>query len=371
MLLPADTLWVDDPDDLRARLPAAAVRIGLDTEFIRERTYWPHLALVQIALEQDGAPPLILLVDAQRPGMTNALRPLLADPAIVKIMHSASEDLVALQHACGELPAPLFDTQVAAGLAGIGAGLSYQRLLGDVLGVLIDKGQTRSDWTRRPLAPAQLQYAADDVRHLLTLHDVLNERLQLLDRVPWLVQDCARQLSNYRSEGERWPHMAVRGAQGLHRDGQVRLLRLLRWRDAYARASDRPRNWIFDHALALQLAANPPQDQAGLQQQLDVQPKSPRKLAAAIWKALSTPLPDEAKMPLATPEGHDKATLQRLQQAVAAHSAELGLPDGVLASRRGLVALLEEARWPDALSGWRRAELEALLMPLLQAPSPH
>jgi len=369
MQLPADTHWIETPEALRARLASVNTRVGLDTEFIRERTWWPHLALVQIALKRTDTAPQILLVDAQRPGINDALRPLLADQSVLKIMHSASEDLIALHHACGVLPAPLFDTQTAAALTGVGAGLGYQRLLGDVLGILIDKGQTRSDWTRRPLSDAQLNYAAEDVRHLFALNDALSERLHLLERMPWLEEDCARQLSQYSDEGEPWPHLSLRGAQMLDRDSQVRLLRLLRWRDALARERDRPRGWILDNALALQLAAKPPRDQNTLQRQLDAHPKSPRKLGAAIWKALNTPLADEANLPLAAPDDYDKQTLQRLQHAVAARSAELGLPDGVLATRRGLLALMEQGRWPASLSGWRRAELEPVLAPLLPSVS--
>jgi len=364
MPLSADTCWIDDPDHLRRRLSEVATRVGLDTEFIRERTFWPQLAVVQIAFARADGALQIILADAQRPGMCEALRPLLAEPSILKIMHSASEDLVALHHACGVLPAPLFDTQIAAGLAGIGAGLGYQRLLGDLLGVLIDKGQTRSDWSRRPLSEAQLRYAAEDVCHLFALHDALSERLHLLQRMVWLEEDCARQLSQYSDAGERWPHLALRGAQALEPDAQLRLLRLLRWRDAYARERDRPRNWIVDNALALQLAAAPPGEVSALQRELGAHPKAPRKLDTAIWKALNTPLADEAELPLAHPEEFDKQALQRLQRAVAVRSAELGLPDGVLAPRRGLVALLEQGRWPDMLSGWRRAELEAVLTPL-------
>jgi len=370
MLFPADTQWIDDPDQLHRALSTIGGRVGLDTEFIRERTFWPQLAVVQIACARAQASsspsPSILLVDAQHPGMCAALRPLLCDRQVLKIMHSASEDLVALHHACGVLPAPLFDTQIAAGLVGVGAGLGYQRLLGDVLGIVIDKGQTRSDWSRRPLSEAQLRYAADDVRHLFALHDALHERLQVLDRLAWQEEDCARQLSHYSPGGEPWPHLALRGAQALDRDGQIRLLRLLRWRDSHARAHDRPRNWILDNALALQLAAAPPADMPALQQRLAGAAKAPRKLGTAIWAALHATLADETQMPLAQPETFDKATLHALQHAVAAHSAELGLPDGVLASRRSLVALLEQARWPDALSGWRRAELEPVLRPVLE-----
>ena len=137
--------WITDPTILRQHLARRPARIGLDTEFIRERTWWPQLALVQIALggdrplddmpsdsphvastSQDSA---VLLLDTLSPGICETLAPLLVDPGVLKVVHSASEDLVALKRACGVVPAPLFDTQIAAGLAGVGAGMGYQRLV--------------------------------------------------------------------------------------------------------------------------------------------------------------------------------------------------------------------------------------------------
>jgi ribonuclease D len=365
------SLWIDDPAELAARLRAAPPRVGLDTEFVRERTWWPKLALVQVALEGGD----ILLVDALAPGMNEALAPMLADPAVLKVMHSASEDLVALQHACGVVPAPLFDTQVAAALAGIAAGAGYQRLVQDLLGVALPKGETRSDWLRRPLSAAQLEYAADDVLHLFALHDLLSTRLAEQGRDGWLREDAERTVTAAADPAlEPWPHLAMRSAQFLDAPAQHRLLRLLRWRDAHARRADRPRSWILDNELATALARKPPADRAALQRQLEATPKSPRALGDAIWAALETPLDDEADAPLARADDRDKARMRGLQDAVAALSAELGLPDGVLASRRWLQALLDAradgvADWPGPLSGWRRSLLEPRLAPLLAAPA--
>ncbi len=366
--------WITDPAVLTARLAAAPPRIGLDTEFIREKTYWPQLALVQIALEVgNGASETegddgILLVDPLAPGITAALAPVLADPSVLKIMHSASEDLVALKHSCGVVPAPLFDTQIAAAIAGIAAGMGYQRLVQDALGVALAKGETRSDWLRRPLSDAQLDYAADDVRHLFALHDALAGQLELLGRSAWLAEDCARMTTNAaRDELERWPHLGLRAAQFIGRDGQHRLLRLMRWRDVYARDTDRPRSWILDNDFAAQLARDALPDRAALQRLLDANPKAPRKLADQIWTALQTPLVDEADAPEPRTDERDKQALRKLQDATAARSVELGLPDGVLASRRWLELLQDGQDWPGALAGWRRVELEPALRPLLTA----
>ncbi|MEA9829139.1 ribonuclease D [Xanthomonas campestris pv. raphani] len=359
--------WITHPSELTERLQLRPSRIGLDTEFIRERTYWPQLALVQMAIGEE-----ILLIDPLIPGMTDALKDWLIAPDIVKVMHSASEDLVTFKCACGVLPRPLFDTQIAAALSGVGGGMGYQKLVQEVTGTLLTKGETRSDWMRRPLSPAQLEYAADDVRYLFAIHDALTAKLTAQDRLGWLAEDGERLLGTVEhDDGDRWPHVSLRTAQFLEPAAQRRLLRLLRWRDLQARQSDRPRSWILDNELASQLARFPPADLDALMRQFDKFPKAPRKLANAVWEALNTPLPDEDHAPLAqaSTDGN-KATLKRLQDAVAQRSRELELPDGILASRRHLETLIEQRSWPAALGQWRRDALEEDLLPLLDAATP-
>jgi len=359
----SEVFWIDQPSELLRRLQHAPARIGLDTEFIRERTFWPRLALVQMAVGED-----VLLVDALVPGMPAAIAAWLDAPHVLKVMHSSSEDLVTFRCACGTLPRPMYDTQVAAALSGFGAGMGYQRLVAQVTGTTLAKGETRSDWMRRPLSPAQLQYAADDVRHLDALYEATLARLRDLGREAWLQEDMARTLELAAAdEPERWPHLALRAAQFLDGSGQRRLLRLLRWREAHARAQDLPRSWVLDNDLAVELSRDPPADAPALQARLDALPKAPRKLGPALWQALSTPLEDEARMPAIAAEP-DRNAVRRLQDAVAAHSARLGLPDGVLASRKHLEALLESGSWPLLLAGWRQRELEPVLGPLLAAP---
>lgn len=359
--------WIDSPERLRACLAgwAAHEAVALDTEFVRERTWHPQLALVQIAV-----PGEVALIDPLSGDIAEALRPWLADTRVVKLMHSAGEDLQAFAHACGAVPAPLFDTQIAAAMSGYGAGIGYQKLVEQVVGVALPKGETRSDWLRRPLTPAQLEYAADDVRHLHALHAALAPRLDALGRRDWHAEDCARLAAQaQRDAPEAWPHLAVRSAQFLDADAQARLCRLLRWRERQARALDRPKNWILDGELAVSLARRPPVDLRGFHAFLDAQPKAPRRHRAELWAQLIAPLnDDERRIPLAAaPDDAQKSRLRQLQDAVAAESARRELPEGLLASRRHLEALLERGEWPSALAGWRRAILEPVLTPLLAA----
>ncbi|WP_235893632.1 ribonuclease D [Cognatilysobacter lacus] len=359
--------WIDSPDALRARLASPPARVGLDTEFIRERTYWPKLALVQIALPQADGGIEILLVDTLAPGIAEALAPLLADASVLKIMHSPSEDLVAFRQTCKQVPSPLFDTQAAAALAGVGAGMGYQKLVAEITGTALEKGETRSDWLRRPLSASQLQYAADDVQHLFELHDALTAKLDALGRRGWFQSDMARTMATaIEDPADRWPHLSMRTANFLDRDGQTRLLRLLRWRDAHARVADLPRSWVLDNELAATLARMSPSTPESIAEAVRAHPKGPRKLVDAIWTALGTPLPDEAEAPdAAVAERRDKSKVKALQDAVSRRAAELGVADAVLASRRMLEPLVDTGEWPESLEGWRREQLEPVLAPLL------
>ena len=357
--------WIDEPGALRARLSAwqGQARVGLDTEFIRERTFYPQLALVQLSV-----PGEVLLVDPLAPGVAEALRPLLADRAIEKVMHSASEDLQALLRGCGALPMPVFDTQVAAAMAGMGAGLGYQKLVGQVTGVELEKGETRSDWLRRPLSDSQLKYAADDVLHLHELHAALEAKLRALGRLDWLVADSERALQVAAGDGDDpMPHLALRGAQTLDAAGQARLRRLLRWRDAEARRSDRPKGWVLDTELAVQLSRRPFDNLHAFNALLDANPKSPRRARKELFEMLALPLDDEERqLPLnRAGEARDKQRLRGMQDAVAALAAALEIPEGLLCARRHLEVLMEGRGWPDALQGWRRSLLEPALAPLL------
>lgn len=352
--------WIDRSDALHHLLDDVPPLVGLDTEFMRTDTFLPRLALVQV---QVG--PHIALVDPTAGVDPAPLARALADPAHAIVMHSAGEDLEALATwncaiAC------LFDTQIAASFAGLGAGLGYQKLVREITGVELPKAETRSDWLRRPLSPEQLDYAEQDVVHLPELHAQLTARLVVRGYLGWFEQDCERLLERARNrEPDPEPQLGLRGAADWPRDAQALLRRVLRWREATARAIDRPRSWLLDDAHALDLVARPPHDASELAERT----KGLRALRSAqradLLEVLRAPIAEEERefVPIPrAPDARDKQVIARLKEAVVARAAELDLPDGLLCARRHLEALLATRRWPAALEGWRREVLHDVLM---------
>lgn len=331
---------------------------ALDTEFIRERTYHPQLALVQIA----GSDGRILLIDPTVAGMGQVLAPSIA--GCEALMHSASEDLQAFRHALGCLPSRLYDTQIAAAFAGYGLAIGYQPLVQQLLGIELAKAETRSNWLQRPLSAEQLEYAADDVRHLHELTAALDRQLDIRGHRERALADMARMLETARADSDdEQPHLGFRPAAKLDRLSQARLRRLLRWREQAARQRDLPKRWLLDNDLALELARRPPAQPEALAAQLAAS-RAARRLGAEIAPLLAAAIDaDEASMPLCRElDRVDRDRLKGLQEVVAEVALRMALPDGLLCARKHLEALLlEPERWPAALDGWRREALETPL----------
>jgi ribonuclease D len=355
--------WIAQDDALRQLLASPPARIGLDTEFMRTDTFWPRLALLQA--EVDGR---IALVDPTTGIDPAPLAAMLANPAHCCVMHSASEDLEALATWSCAI-ACLFDTQIAASFAGLGAGLGYQKLVATLVGVDLPKGETRSDWLRRPLSERQLEYAAQDVEHLAQLHDMLDARLGERGYRAWFEEDCARLLERARRrEPDAEPQLAFRGAADWPRERQALLRRVLRWRDATARAIDRPRSWLLDDAHALDLTARPPTTPDELTERTRGQRALRGAQRAELLAVLNAPLaPDEeGGLPIPRAPGpREKQVIAAMKDVVAKQAAALDLPDGLLCARRHLETLLASREWPIALEGWRREVLHDGLLPLL------
>lgn len=359
------TRWIASEAELAAALAGrGSGPVALDTEFIREKTYYAQLALVQLAVGDST-----LLIDPLALGDAGPLRAVLTGPEL-KLMHSPSEDLQAMQRRYGVLPRPLFDTQLAAALCGLGAGLGYQALIEKLLGVRLEKGETRSDWLRRPLSDSQLRYAADDVLYLAEAHRHLADQLRQRGREAWLTEDCERQLAIAADESiDPCPHLESRAAQRMPPESQWRLRRLLLWRDRQARQSDKPKSWVLDNEITVELAQARFAQRRDFEALLDARPRAPRRLRDELWDELERPFDSsERALPLAqAPDPRWRDSIKRMQQAVATLAAELDLPEGLLCARRHLETLVTRRRWPTVLQGWRQPLLEPVLEPLLPA----
>lgn len=362
------TLYIDNNDalaDYCQRL-AASAWLALDTEFVRERTYFPQLCLIQ-AVGCDGQ---IACIDTLAIEDLSPLFALFTDPAITKILHAVSQDLeVFYQNGAPQL-APLFDTQLAAGFLGLGDQIGYAGLVQQLCNVELAKGHARTDWSRRPLSAEQLRYAADDVRYLGAMYEKLVTDLTEAGRDHWLAQDMEK-LSRPASY-EPDPQQAWRRLKGLGRlpaDAQHRAAALAEWREQRAVARNLPRRWVLADAPLLELANQNPSDKAALAQIAELPAKLIEKkgdellgLLAGV-SASDTPLTREWARP--TPE--EKATQKRLKATLREVSEELDITPSLLATRNDIEGLGQGRRNLGVLEGWRAEVIGARLLSALEA----
>jgi len=350
-----------------------ATRLAIDTEFMRERTYYPQLCLVQVATDAD-----CVLIDPLNGLDLAELLELLAEPGRVKVVHAARQDLEVLYLAGGRVPLPVFDTQIAAALIGLAPQVGYAELVARQLGHSIDKGQTRTDWSRRPLSPEQLAYAADDVHHLLELHTSLLAELQKRGRQHWLDEDAsvyADETLYHTEPAEAWRRL--KGIGRLKPAQRAVARELARWREERAIASDRPRGWILHDEVLLAIAAAAPRSVDELATVRGLQPAILRKrgeeLLGIIEAARSKAEEPEVDLPGRRLEPDESALVGRLLDEVRAESDRLGISAELLATRRDVEALVRDQRDPALLRGWRRGAIGERLLALaaaagLQAP---
>jgi ribonuclease D len=338
-------------------------RIGLDTEFLRERTYHAQLCLVQLA-----APAAAACVDPLAVRELAPLAALLAAPAVVKVMHASRQDLEVLFPVAG-LTRPVFDTQIAAALTGLAAQVGYAELVRRLLGLELAKSHTRTDWSRRPLSPEQLEYALDDVRYLLPLAERLEAQLERLGRRAWLAEELAA-LEETRSfapePDEAW--LRVRGLRGLD-PGRERLARALAaWRERRALEHNRPRGWILDDAALREIVLRVPRSAAQLAAIAElpagvVRHRGAQLLECVAGAGIADPAPPAPGRAPSDP--HRNALVRSLATVTQAVAAELNLVPEVLATRRELEQLAGGRRDGAVLRGWRRSVLGERLLAAL------
>ena len=240
-------------DALCKRL-AHAPYVAVDTEFMRDTTYWPRLCLVQVAGPEDEA-----VIDPLAKGMD--LKPLLklmADARVLKVFHAARQDMEIFFHMMGDVPRPIFDTQVAAMVCGFGEQVSYETLVTHYAGARVDKSSRFTDWSHRPLTERQLAYALSDVTHLRTVYAGLSERLQKTGRETWLDEEMATLLDpiTYRLDPEgAWQRLKPRG---MSRKALGVLKEIAAWREREAQKRDLPRGRLVKDEALLEIAASQP-----------------------------------------------------------------------------------------------------------------
>ena len=358
-----DQIWIDRDDEISAlaRTLAAHGRIGIDTEFLRERTFFPKLCLLQIAAGEE-----IFCVDALRCRL-DPLLPLFTAGAARKIIHAARQDLEALYLSTRCVLTPIFDTQIAAGCAGLKAQIGYAELASTLLGVRLAKEHTRTDWSQRPLTPAQLQYAADDVRYLGEIAALLSGRLRELGRENWVAEDCAA-LEDSRLY-EPHPEFAwerLRGLAQLDPAPRARAKAIAIWRERLARERDLPRSWVLADASVFDVAHANPGSAAALYAVRGIAPSFNRQFAESLVGTLAevsrSAVADAAPRQDARPTDAQKALLNRLIGIVDARAAELEVSAEILATRGELKTLALGGRSVHALEGWRRAEIGERLL---------
>lgn len=357
---------------------SACTALALDTEFMRVSTFYPKLALIQVA---DG--DSITLIDPLRIQDWSAFAALLVNPAITKIMHSCSEDMLVFHTSMQVLPTPIFDTQIATALLNEGVGMSYQNLVKLRFGIELPKGETRSDWLQRPLRSEQLEYAALDVAYLPQCWQAQSAALKAQGREAWLHEDCARLVQQYAAEQASDfsdYYLNFKAGWQLRPQQLAALQKLAAWREQRARKRDKPRSWIVKDNALFAFAQGLFTSKAQLAAVEEVSENFVRfegeEVLALIRAAREVPeaeCPPSMTKPLTQGQ---KGRLRKAQDFIEAKSTELRVPPEVLGRKRTLQALQQslldadrdgtEAVVPDELQGWRAPFVLRELMDVLK-----
>ena len=362
-------MYIRDPEALAAAIETmlSAPVIALDTEFMRERTYYARLCLIQVAAGDDT-----FLIDAL--ALKGALRPLarvLAAPDIVKVVHAGSQDVEVLLRETGSTVAPIFDTQIAATLAGFPTQVGYAQLVSDMLGVHVDKSDTFTDWAARPLTDAQLTYAEADVIHLSEVYRLLNERLVREGRLAWLAEDFEHLADPATYELDpREQYRRVKRASSLDRRSLAVLRELAAWRELEAQRRDTPKRWLVSDESLIEIARRRPASAAELADIRGVNDRVASRSASAVLAAINAGMAvPEDELPRLPKRDRVPADAQPVADLLSAvlrvRAREHGVAPSLIASRDDLERFVSGDREGHPLSsGWRHtlagAELAAI-----------
>ncbi len=356
---------IADTDELQAlcaRL-VPAPWVALDTEFMRVDTYRARLCLLQLA-----TPAFIVCVDPLALPNLTPLLDLLYAPAITKVLHAARQDLEVLADLRGAPPTAVFDTQIAAALTGYDDQLGYGALVEAVTGHKLAKLEARTDWAKRPLTAAQIQYAEDDVHYLRDVYLHLSARLRELGRESWLVEECAALTDPalYRSDpAEAWRRLGA--GTSLAPAQQSVLVALASWREREAQTRNLPRGWVVPDAALVDLARQNPASTAALATITELKPGAVRRDGAALLQVIADARATPPQRWWDPPERLDPAQMTLLKQlttVVQQRARDAGVSATLVAPRRELLRLLRGDVSGALLRGWRRGFIGEELLAL-------
>jgi ribonuclease D len=330
---------------------SGAEAYALDTEFHAEGAYYPRLALIQLAI-----PGQVAVIDATAVH-PRQLEPLFAGPGIA-VTHAGGPDIEIVDRACGARPSRLFDTQIAAGFVGYSTA-ALATLVTAFLDRRLDKGQTMSDWLRRPLTREQIAYAEADVAHLLELRATLEGRLADLGRLPWAVEECERlRLPRKSDDDTAWWRLKGSGRLSVPARGPAQ--ELAAWRERAARTADRPTQFILPDEVVLALAERPPRSPANIPGSRRFDPRklpnaTVKDLIAAAARGAELP-PDAIRLPPDRLPPHLEGPAALIAAWVAQQARDFSIDPALLATRRDVESLLQNEPACRLHNGWR-AEL--------------
>lgn len=360
-LLPAPVL-VTTPEQLHQCIEQLrnCDAVALDTEFMRTDTFFPILGLIQV---YNGN--TCWLIDPVAISDLSPFVEILVATEIVKVFHSCSEDLDVLKHVLNCVPEPLFDTQIAAALSGYGFSKGYAGLVDVMLGIHVEKGETRSDWLQRPLREAQLGYAASDVFHLLPVYRQLCKNLDELGRVEWMSQEMSLLVDKASAKNDFSEYfLKVKGAWQLNPQELAALQLLCEWRELEARERNRPRNRLIGDKILLEIVLKKPEANHALSDIEGMHPGLVRRYADTLFELLLRGLKTvHQDCPKALPEPLPRQAgdlVKQLKKVILAQSEILDLPPEILAPKRDIEVvvryLMEQKKVSlpkNIAEGWR------------------
>ena len=334
-----------------ARHIVPSSQLALDTEFLRERTFFPELCLVQIATDS-----VIAAVDCLAGVPLDDFYIALTNNETSWVLHSSRQDLEILVQSGVALPHQLIDTQVAGALLGMTPQIGYAQLVSDLMAVQLDKSHTRTDWRRRPISPAALNYAIDDVRYLLPLWQRLEEMLTERERLEWFREECMALLNSFRNPDQEWPWEKIKGVRSLDQAGQSVARTLSSWRESQAARINRPRRWFLSDEVLVALARGRPANEAALANGYELSDKFRARHGARVLELIAAGEADAtqrrplANVGLSPPE---RQQLKLLGRAVADRAREVGLAPEVLATRQEMTDWMRGDAPERLRQGWR------------------